>query len=54
MGDHTQELILDASITEKHERGQDTLTYHYKPYFGTSLSIILNTLITEIKIGTAS
>ena len=40
---HAKELILDAEITDEHEHGQDKLTNLYKPYFGTPLSIILDT-----------
>ena len=43
LDDNARELILDAEITDKHERGQDTLTYCYNPYFGTPLYIILYT-----------
>ena len=44
--DHAKELILDAKITYEHKRCQDSLTYFYNPYFGTPLSIILDTSIT--------
>ena len=49
LNNHTKEMILDAKITDEHERCQDTLPYHYIPYVGTSLSTILDTLITAIK-----
>ena len=53
MNDHAKELILDVKITYEHGRGQYALTNLYKPYFGTPISIILDTSITEKKIGTA-
>ena len=49
---NAKELILDAEITDKHEQVQDTLTNLYNPYFGTPLSIILDTSITARNIGT--
>ena len=42
MDDHANELILDTKITNEHKQVQDKLPYHYKPYFVTPLSIILN------------
>ena len=54
LDDHTKVLILDAKIIDEHERGQDTLPYHYNPYLSTPLSAILDTYITARKIGTAS
>ena len=43
------ELILNAKIKDEHSKVQDTLTYHYEPYFGTHLSTILDTFITAQK-----
>ena len=45
LGDHTKTLIFDSKTIEENERGQDTLTYCYNPYFGTSLSTILDTSV---------
>ena len=52
MDDHTKELIIDARITDDHKRGQDEPPYRYNPYFGTPLSIILDTSITAKKLVT--
>ena len=45
LDDHAKGLILDADITDEHERGQDALTEHYTPYCCTHLSVKLDTLI---------
>ena len=50
---HSKELILSDEIIDEHKQVQDTLPNLYNPYFGTPLSIILDTSITSIKIVTA-
>ena len=43
------DLILDSKIKDKHEQVQDTLPNRYNPYFGTPLSMILDTSINARK-----
>ena len=47
---HVKELILEANITDEHERGKYALPDLYTQYFGTPLSIILDTLIMARKL----
>ena len=46
---HAKELILEDKITDKHEQRQYAQPDLYNPYFVTTLSIILDTLITKRK-----
>ena len=44
---HTRELIIDETISDKHKQNQYKLPYRYNSYFGTPLSNILETSISK-------